>query len=167
MKLSNRVFAVLLCCSQLVVSQEWITTKLANTVSIQFPVESSINNSHKDLAHVAEDETGFYIVIVKEMTDRENTVLVAEALPDYYRDIAMGKIDTAAGTLHIIEDVTMNGMPALDVSYEAGPYSAIPGMRLSRLIYVNKQLFTIDFGQRVSLIMSLMQHETGLSIRLI
>lgn len=141
----NRLFAILLLLiGNSTFSQNWITTRIVEFASIDFPVDSEQISNYGEIIFSARDENAVYLVTVKKITDTHSDEINGQ-LSLFYDIVTDGALKAADGKITSQEDVDIDGYRGLEIEYETPFNQNLPSRRFKRILYVKKHLFIIDF----------------------
>ncbi len=126
-------------------SQEWVKTEITEFASIKFPFQSELTKTQSEIVFVSEDENAYYLVNIKELGDEQSSRISKLDLTNFYKSIAKGAIASTNGKLIEMNKIEIQGIPAVELEYEAISSNNLPNKRFKRIIYYNQTIFSIDF----------------------
>lgn len=141
----NKLFLLLLFVCNINYSQDWIKTDITNLTSIDFPVTSELTETNRETVYTADDEFAFYMVSLRRLSDQQSSQITKEQIPDLYQGFANGAIEAVNGQIISKDEITILGIPALELEYYAPENPQLPSQRFKRIIYVNQNIISIDF----------------------
>lgn len=145
MNLKNKLLILILFICNLNYAQDWIKTDITDFSSINFPVASELTETPRETVYTSDDEFAFYIVSIRKLTDQQSSRITKEEIPNLYQGFANGAIDAVNGKIISKNEITILGIPALELEYYAPDNPQLPSQRFKRLIYVNQNIISIDF----------------------
>jgi len=141
----NKLFLLLLFVCNINYSQDWIKTDITDFTSIDFPVTSELTDTNRETVYTADDEFAFYMVSLRRLTDQQSSRITKEQIPDLYQGFANGAMEAVNGKIISKDEITILGIPALELEYYAPENPQLPSQRFKRIIYVNQNIISIDF----------------------
>jgi ribosomal protein L40E len=145
MNLKNKLLILILFICNINYAQDWIKTDITDFSSINFPIASELTETPREIVYTANDEFAFYIVSLRKLTDQQSSLITKEEIPDLYQGFANGAIDAVNGEIISKNNITILGIPALELEYYAPDNPQLPSQRFKRIIYVNQNVISIDF----------------------
>lgn len=145
MKLTNKLFILLIFIANITYAQDWVKTDITEFASIDFPVKSELIETQRETVYNAKDEFAFYIVSIRKLTDQQSSQITNEDIPNIYRGVADGAIASANAELVSMNEIYIQKIPAVELEYYAQSNPDLPSQRFKRIIYLNKSIISIDF----------------------
>jgi len=145
MKLTNKLFLLIVLLANISYAQDWVKTDLTEFASIDFPVKSELIETQRETVFNAKDEFAFYIVSIRKLTDQQSSQITNEDIPNIYRGVADGAIASANAELVSLNEIYIQKIPAIELEYNAQFNPDLPSQRFKRIIYLNQTIISIDF----------------------
>lgn len=132
----------LLLITNLSYSQEWSKTKLNDFSSIDFPSPPNKSESNGGLYFTAQDSTGVYMVMVKDLGSPKIT---ESELPKFYQGVISGALKSVNGELIKQNEFQSNGIKGMEMLYMANSNPQLPNLRDKRIIVANNSIISYEF----------------------
>lgn len=146
MKLNYSFFLLFALLTQSTLAQNSVQSNITSFAQIEFPVESERIETEREIVYKATDSTAIYIVGVRKLSSSQTALLTEKEIPMLYRGVIDGSINAASGKLISVNEINIQGIPAIDAVYEAATNpSKLPALRYKRVIYYNETILLIDF----------------------
>ncbi len=145
MKLANRLYLCLLFFGNFTFSQSWVKTDITDFASIQFPIASELTETEMETVFSASDATAVYIVSIRKLTSQQSAQITKDEVPNLYQGVARGAVEAARGEIVSMNEITIDEIPGLELEYQTDANHELPGQRFKRIIYVNRNIISIDF----------------------
>jgi len=145
MKLTNKLFLLIVLLTNISYAQDWVTTDITEFASIDFPVKSELIETQRETVFNAKDEYAFYIVSVRKLTDQQSSQITNQDIPNIYRGVADGAIASSNAELVSMNEIFIQKIPAVELEYNAQSNPDLPIQRFKRIIYLNQNIISIDF----------------------
>ncbi len=145
MNLNTKLFTALLFIVNFAFGQDWITTKITDFATIDFPVESELNESYGETIFSVTDVNAIYVVSLRKLTDQQSQQISKDQIPDLYEGVLRGAIQAANAELISKKNIDVNGILGVEIEYVAPHHPELPSQRFKRIVYINKHIINIDF----------------------
>lgn len=145
MKLTNKLLVVFIFTVNIIFAQEWVKTEITDFASINFPVESELTETSREMVYTAEDEFAYYIVSVRKLNEQQSSRITQNDIPNLYQGVVQGTMDATNGEVVSMNDIRVQKLPVLELEYNVITNSNLPNQRFKRIFYINQFIISIDY----------------------
>src|SRR5690606_6861449 len=80
-----------------------------------------------------------------KLTDQQTSQISKDDIPTIYQGVVNGTLEAANAELISINEINIQGFPAVELEYRAQSNPELPSQRFKKVIYLNKSIISIDF----------------------
>jgi hypothetical protein len=142
--MKKTLIVILLGFTQFAMAQ--VRVNLDNLYTVTFPLNPTKTKTDANTTvYSANQNDGFYIVMVQHMPKQFDYTSNADSLQRFYKNLLNSTIKKASAKLVYQESLKIDGTNAIDFGYTLDDKAGFPDTRFQRSVYINKTLISFSF----------------------